>query len=70
MLDLLGSGVDLLLTLFTTTEQAEFEVQGGELLNSEIGESELLIIKLFTYKLWCEQRKAGSVLKRYDRHAI
>lgn len=48
MLDLLGSSVDLLLTLLTTTEQAEFEVQGRELLDSEIGEGELLVIKLLT----------------------
>lgn len=39
VLDLLGGGVDLLLTLLTTTTQAEHEVKGGLLLDVVVRKS-------------------------------
>lgn len=38
MLDLLWGGVDLLLSLLTTSSQAEHQVQGGFLLNVVVGQ--------------------------------
>merc|ERR1719159_1013590 len=49
VLNLLGSGVILLLTLLAATTKAEDQVQGGLLLNVVIGES-AAILELFAGK--------------------
>lgn len=60
VLDLLGGGVDLLLTLLTTTTQAKHEVKGGLLLNVVVrkgvavlelltGEDKTLLVRRYTF---------------------
>lgn len=49
MLDLLGGGVDLLLTLLATTTQAEHEVKGRLLLDVVVGQG-AAILQLLTSK--------------------